>query len=127
MNMVNEEIVKAMGIFGGGISRSQRICGCLSGAVALVSTIYSRGNLDGKEDPRMFELGEKLIAAFDDLTREYGGPNCSDIARTDWHDKAQARYFMKDPNGRRKICVKLVGDTAHALGKILDDEVLNRK
>ncbi len=127
MNMVNEEIVKAMGLFGGGISGSRRVCGALCGGIALISSLYSRGNLDGKEDARMFALGDKLIARFEDLTREHGGTDCKDIARTNWRDRDQVKHFYKDPDSRRKICIQLVGDTAYALGKLLEDEVPGAK
>jgi C_GCAxxG_C_C family probable redox protein len=52
MNLINEAIIKSMGAFGGGIASTGRVCGALIGGVALISSIYSRGNLEEKEDPR---------------------------------------------------------------------------
>ena len=127
MNIVNEEIVKAMGLFGGGISRSCRVCGALSGGIALISSLFGRGTLDGKEDPKMYILGDKLVAHFEDLTREHGGTDCRDIARTNWQDRDQVKHFFKNPNGRRQICIQLVGDTAYALGKLLEEEIIDVK
>ncbi|MBU1902620.1 MAG: C-GCAxxG-C-C family protein, partial [Proteobacteria bacterium] len=78
--MVNEEVIKAMGAFGGGIASTGRVCGALVGGVALVSSIYSRGNLNEKEDPKMWRLGYKLTKIFETLTQPYGGINCREIA-----------------------------------------------
>jgi Putative redox-active protein (C_GCAxxG_C_C) len=87
MNMVNEKVIKAVGSLAGGIASSSRACGCLLGGVALLSSLYSRGNLNEKEDPRMWQLGKKLVERFEELSAPFGGVNCRDIARMDWTDK----------------------------------------
>lgn len=122
MNAVNEEVIKAVGSLAGGIASTGRVCGCLLGGVALISSLYSRGNLNEKEDPRMWQLGNKLAKRFEELTEPFGGVNCRDIARMDWTDKEAARDFYKNPESRRKYCVQLVGDTAYALGEILEQQ-----
>lgn len=122
LGIINEDVVKAMGSFGGGIASSGRVCGALVGGVALISSLYSRGNLEGKEDPRMWFLSRKLAKTFDELCEPYGSTNCCDIAQVDWHDKDQVREFYKNPESRRKHCIKLVGETACALGKILEED-----
>ena len=127
MNRVNEEVIKALGLFGGGICGTCRTCGALTGGIALISSLYSRGNLEGKESPRMWVLGHKLIKAFEELTKEHGGTDCRDIARMDWQDNARVKTFYSAPDSRRKICIQLVGDTAHALGKILDEEAAGKR
>ncbi|MFZ2444928.1 MAG: C-GCAxxG-C-C family protein [Syntrophobacteraceae bacterium] len=127
MDIVNEEVIKAVGLFGGGICGTCRVCGALTGGIALISSLYSRGNLEEKEDPVMRPLGHKFIRAFEDLTREHGGTDCRDIARTNWQDKDQAKDFHNNPESRRKICIQLVGDTAYALGKLLDEEVVKKQ
>jgi C_GCAxxG_C_C family probable redox protein len=121
MDVVNEEVVKAMGAFGGGIAGTSRVCGCLTGGVALISSLFSRGNIQGKEDPKMWSLSHKFIRQFEELTREHGGVNCRDIARMDWQDRGRVKEFYGNPDSRRKICIKLVGDTAYALGKLLEE------
>ncbi len=121
MNVVNEEIIKALGLFGGGISGTCRVCGALSGGVALISSLFSRGNLDQKEDPRMKSMGHKFIEEFEKLTAGCGGTDCRDIARVNWQDRDQVRDFHANPESRRKICIQLVGDTAYVLGKLLEE------
>jgi C_GCAxxG_C_C family probable redox protein len=120
MNCVNEEVIKAMGAFGGGVASSGRVCGILVGGVALISSLYSRGNLESQEDPRMWKLSYKLTKTFEKLTEPYGGINCLDIARVNWKDPAETKEFYNSPDSRRHICHALVGDTAFALGEILE-------
>lgn len=116
----NEAVIKAMGALGGGVAGSGRVCGALLGGVAFISSLYSRGNLQGKEDPRMWRLGRQLTEKFEELTRTYGGVNCSDIARVDWSDKEQSREFYNNPDSRWRCCLQVVEETAFALGEILD-------
>ena len=122
MNIVNEDVVKSVGSFGGGIASSGRVCGALLGGIALISSLYSRGNLEGKEDPRMWHLSRELAKKFEELTEPFGSVNCCDIARVNWFDHNAVREFYKNPESNRKDCIKLVGDTAFALGQILEKE-----
>jgi len=120
MNMKDEAVIKAMGAFGGGIASSGQVCGCLLGGVGFISSLYSRGNLEEKEHPRMWRLSYKLNKKFEELTKPFGGVNCSDIARVNWSDREQAKDFYNHPESRYRYCLELVGDTAYALGEILD-------
>jgi len=122
LERANGELIKAMGAFGGGIASSGRVCGALLGAIALVSSMYSRDSLDGKEDPRMWRLSFKLNKTFDSLTEAYGGADCREIARIDWKDKEAVKAFYHDPDSRRKLCIRLVGDVALALGELLEQD-----
>ena len=120
MNLHDENVVKAMGAFGGGIASTGRVCGALLGGVGFISSLYSRGNLGDKEHPRLWRLSYKLSKKFEELTREFGGVDCRDIAQVNWSDKEQTKEFYTNPEGRRKHCIRLVGETAYALGEILD-------
>jgi C_GCAxxG_C_C family probable redox protein len=122
----NEALIRAVGALGGGIAGSGRVCGALLGGVAFISSLYSRGNLEEKEDPRMWRLGRELNQRFEELTRPFGGVNCSDIARVDWSDKKQTGEFYNDPDSRWQCCLSVVEDTAFALGEILDRNLLRR-
>lgn len=104
------------------MASSGNICGVLSGGVALISSLYSRGNLKEKEDPRMWRLSYKLFKRFEGLTESFGGVNCRDIARVNWNDREAVRDFYKNPESRHRLCTHLVGDFAFALGEILDKE-----
>ena len=124
---VDESVVKAVGAFGGGIASSGSVCGILLGGVAMISSIYSRGNLDEKENPRIWGLSSKFRKKFIELTEPYGGMNCRDIARIDWRDREAVRDFYSNPESSRKNCIKLVGDAAFILGELLEEEAAQQK
>ncbi len=121
LNRVNEEVIKAMGAFGGGIASTGKVCGALLGGVAFISSLYSRGNLDENEDPRMWRLSHKLAKKFEGITSEFGSVNCSDIARVNWSDREQVKEFYNRPDSRHQFCLRVVEDTALALGEILEE------
>ncbi len=127
MNMVNEEVIKAMGALGGGIASTGRVCGALLGGVAFISSLYSRGNLEEKEHPNMWRLSYKLTKRFEELTKEFGSVDCSNIAQVNWRDREKVNEFYSNPDGRRGICIKLVEDTVVALGEILDQAAQETK
>ena len=119
---IDETAVKAMGAFGGGIASSGNVCGILIGGIATISSIYSRGNLDEKENPRLWSASSKFLKKFEELTSELGGINCCDIAKVDWKNKLEAKNYYVNPLSSRKVCIKLIGDTAYELGKLIEKE-----
>ena len=119
---IDETAVKAVGAFGGGIVSSGGPCGTLLGGVAAISTIYSRGSLDEKEDRRTWSVSSKFLQRFEELTSSFGSTNCRDIAKVDWKNKLEVKNYYVNPLSSRKICTKLVGDAAFALGELIDQE-----
>ena len=121
--MNDENVIKAVGAFGGGIASSGSVCGTLLGAVAVISSLYSRGNLKDRENPRVWGVSHKLMRKFDKLTEPFGGSNCRDIARLDWSDRDAVKEYYSNPDSSRKDCVQLVGDFAFILGQLLEKEI----
>lgn len=119
---VNESVVKAVGAFGGGIAASGGTCGILLGGVALLSSMYSRGNIDEKENPRMWSVSAEFTKQFEELVKPCGGVNCRDIAGVDWHDRTAAQKFYSDPQSNRETCIRLVGEAAFILGTLLEQQ-----
>ena len=119
----NPEIIKAVGLFGGGVAASGQVCGAMLGGIACISSQCSRGSLSEEESPQMFKLGQMLDEAFAQITDEFGGKNCVDIARVDWRDREQVKNFYKGSDSRRKYCQQVVGETARALGEIIETEL----
>jgi C_GCAxxG_C_C family probable redox protein len=115
-------VIKALGAFGGGIGGSGNICGTLVGAVSVIGSLYSRGSLDEKESPRMWAATKKVLKNFEALAAPHGGINCNQIARVDWMDRDQVKDFYSNPESRRRHCIAVVGETARALGELLDQE-----
>ena len=120
--MVDEGTVKAVGAFGGGIASSGSVCGILLGGVAMISSMYSRGNLDEKENPRLWGLSSKFLKKFEELTESYGSVNCRDIARVDWKDRDAVKEYYANPESNRRICTELVGEAVYILGKLIEQE-----
>jgi hypothetical protein len=75
----------------------------------------------------MWRLGYKLAKKFEELTHAHGSVNCQDIARVNWRDRNTVKAFYTEPEGRRKVCLQLVGDVAFALGELLEQEVSSSK
>ena len=119
---VDPAVIKAVGAFGGGIAGSGNVCGVMLAGVAVISSMYSRSNLDEKENPRMWALSHKFITKFEELTEVHGGTTCRDIARVNWQDRNEVKDFYTNPDSRRKDCIKLVGDAAFLLGELLERE-----
>ena len=120
LNRTDESLIKAVGAFGGGVASTGGTCGVLLGGIALISSLYARGNLNEKDDPRMWRLSYKFAKRFENISGKYGGTDCREIARVDWSDKGAAVEFHTNPSSRRMICAELVGDSAYALGEILE-------
>ncbi len=109
-----------MAAFGGGPARGGGVCGILSGAAALVASLYGRNTPEEKLDPRLYELTYKLGDKFAELTAPLGGVDCYKIVGVDWRDEAQVRCFRDPADGRREVCAALVGDMAAYLGELLE-------
>lgn len=93
------------------------------GGMACISGQCSRGSLSEEESPRMFKLGHMMDQAFSEITEEFGGKDCSDIARVDWLDQESVKEFYQGPTSRKKYCQQVVGEAAYALGEIIEKEL----
>ena len=120
--MPDAAAIKAVGAYGGGIAASGSVCGIVLGGIAMISAIYSRASLEEKEDPRMWILSKKFMKKFEQLAQSSGGITCQDIARVDWSDREAVKAYYKDPEGRRKECIRLVGEAAYELGQLSEQE-----
>jgi C_GCAxxG_C_C family probable redox protein len=120
MDKPDEAVIKALGAMGGGVASTGRVCGALLGGVAFLSSLYSRGNLEEKEHPNMWRLSHKLTKKFEAITREFGSVNCSDIAQVNWSDREQVNTFYNHSESRHRYCIRVVEETAFALGEILE-------
>ena len=127
MGISSPEVVKAVGLYGGGVSGTGEVCGALLGAMAMVSSLYSRGTLEERESPKMWKLGHLLDKRFSEITGKFGGKLCRNIARVDWNDRGQVKNFYEGQDGRRTYCLQVVEETARALGEILEQEAIGKE
>ena len=122
LGVSDPSVIKALGSFGGGIGGTGNICGALVGAVSVIGSLYSRSSLEEKENPRMWAATKAVMKQFEELTAAHGGINCCQIARVDWMDRDQVKDFYGNPESRRQHCINVVGETAKALGELLEKE-----
>lgn len=122
LGVEDPSVIKALGAFGGGIGGTGNICGALVGAVSVIGCLYSRSSLEEKENPRMWSATKAVMKNFETLAAPHGGINCAQIARVDWMDRDQVKDFYGNPDSRRQHCINIVGDTAKALGELLEQE-----
>ena len=115
----NDEVIRAVGAFGGGLCGNGEVCGALVGALASVGLCYSRARQDEKEDVRMWKVADELFRRFrDEIVDQEGTIRCREIAGVDWKDRTQARAFYQSDKIKR--CYQIVGETAQLLGEILE-------
>lgn len=117
----NDEVIRAMGAFGGGLGGNGEVCGALAGALAVLGLRYSRATNDERENPKMWKDSHELVRRFrDEVVNHNGTILCRDICAVDWSDRAQAREFY----GGEKVkqCIRIVGETALLLGEMLERE-----
>ncbi|WP_448874605.1 C-GCAxxG-C-C family protein [Desulfobulbus propionicus] len=115
-------VIRALGSFGGGIGGTGHACGALIGAASVIGTLYSRSSLEEKENPRIWSATKTVIKQFKELTADYGGIDCGQIARVNWMDRSQVKEFYGNPESRRQHCIRVVGETARMLGELLEKE-----
>ena len=121
MGLDEPGLIRAMGALGGGVASTGRVCGCLTGGVAALSRLFAKSNPDEADDPNMWRLTYKLSKIFEGLVEEHGSADCRDIARVKWNDRNLVKEFYADPESRRlTVCAPLVGETAFALGMLLE-------
>ncbi|BEQ16135.1 hypothetical protein FAK_32010 [Desulfoferula mesophila] len=120
MGRFQPEVIKAMAAYGGGVARSGRVCGILTGAVGMVAGLYGCADPQGSEDPRLKPLARLLVERFEQLTAPYGGADCRDIIGFDYNDPVKRRWFQSAPDSTRRRCEELVCDMAVCLSELLE-------
>ncbi len=116
----NERIIASLAPFGGGIASTGNTCGTVLGALAVIGYLEGKKKPETRDGRLMWKMSYKLFKGFEEITSEYGGSRCLDIARVDWKDIKQVKAFRRDPESRRKECFKVIERTAFLLYDILE-------
>jgi C_GCAxxG_C_C family probable redox protein len=115
----DEEVIRAMGGFGGGLGGNGEVCGAVIGALGVLGLRFSRGREEEKEDPRLWTYNQEILARVrDEIVKNHESILCREIARVDWKDREQVRSFYK--GDKILECGRIVGDTAQLLGRLLE-------
>ncbi len=111
----------AMAPFGGGMGSSGQVCGCLSGALAVIGFTLGKTKAKEHDHKMMWKGSHQTVIRFAEITQEYGGTHCSDIAKVDWRDRQSVKKFYKDPEGCRKNCFHVIRETSYFLCTLVEE------
>ncbi len=118
---VRPEVIKAMAAYGGGVARSGRVCGILTGAVAMLAGLFGEADPSLKEDPRLKPLARQVVRRFEEMTAPYGGVDCRSIIGFYYDEGAEKRHWFRTaPDSTRRRCEGLIGDMAVYLAELLE-------
>ena len=118
----SDELIAAIAPFGGGMGSSGQICGTLSGALAVIGYTLGKTEPQARDHKLMWKISYKMVKEFSKITKQYGGSNCSDIARLNWTDHASVKQFYTDPDSTRHTnCVKVIRETSNYLYTLIKE------
>lgn len=119
MGESDENAVRMMGGFGGGIGGMGSVCGAISGAVAALSLRRGNGTVESKADPRLFPICAELYRRFESEIEV--SPFCRNITDTDFTKPEQVKAYITSPEKTGR-CFRLVSKTAEMVSEILARE-----
>lgn len=108
---VSEDMVKFVTPLGGGIGRAGCTCGALSGGVIIIGAAKGRTSPEGSRSDS-YDLAGEFHNRF---KKEFGSTCCRVLNKHDSHDPA-----------RGKLCLKIIGNSAGLLMKLLQEKGLVR-
>lgn len=115
----NDEVIKAMGAFGGGLGGCGETCGAVIGALGIIGELFSRAREDEKENPQLWAYTHEMVDKFrNEIVKKHPGILCRDIAQVDWANREEAKAFYRGEKVQE--CARLVGETARVLGELIE-------
>lgn len=121
LGIEDENLVKAMGPFGGGLGANGEVCGALIGALATLGLRFSRGNEKERDDLKVWSYSQELVKRFqEDVAKGYNSFLCRDISNVNWKDMDQYKRFYKGEGGKFLECQRIVGETVELVAELLD-------
>jgi C_GCAxxG_C_C family probable redox protein len=115
----NPDAVKLMAGFGGGIGGMGSVCGAVVGAVAALGLRYGRGEIQDREDPRLFPLCAEFYRRF---TAEIEQSHfCRDITGIDFTKPEDVKTYIASPE-KTAGCGRLVARSVEVVREILSRE-----
>lgn len=103
--------------FGGGVSRSDSICGAVSGALMILGLHLGTDNQpDSTAKAKTYALGEEFVAEF---TKRYGSVQCTSLVGYNL-SVAKERKAASESGAFQTICSKVVENACELLEEYLD-------
>ena len=100
----NDEVIRAMGAFGGGLCGNGEVCGALAGALAVLGLRYSRAKSDEKEDAKMWKVADEVFRRFrDEIVNCNGSICCRDIACVNLERSSTGERVLSGQRCNKKV------------------------
>lgn len=113
----NDDLIKALDPFGGGLGGRGEVCGAVIGGLAAIGLLFGRDKVGQEADMKMWKYSRAFVKRFEKEITE-GGILCRDIVQVNWSDPAQVKEYGQ---GERFIkCKTLVGKTAALIGELIE-------
>ncbi len=112
-------VVASLSPFGGGMGSSGNICGNIFGALAVLGVLMGKREPKLQDDKNIWRASNRMVREFEEITKEYGGMNCRDIACIDWKSREDVRAFRSNSESRRRECCRVMDRTVRSLVEIL--------
>jgi C_GCAxxG_C_C family probable redox protein len=112
----NDDLIRAMGAFGGGLGGNGEVCGALVGALACLGLKYGLTVDEAGDSRAAYSYAEEILKRFRDEICK-GSILCRDITGVDWKNAKQVEEYRKSNNN---TCWILVGRTAQLIGEMLE-------
>lgn len=101
---------------------SGQLCGILPGALAVIGFTLGKTEAQARDHKLMWKISYQMVKEFTIITKQYGGSNCSDIARLNWKDHASVKQFYTDPDSTRHTnCVRVIRETSNYLYTLITE------
>lgn len=114
---MDENLIRAMDSFGGGLAAHGEVCGAVIGGLAVIGLNLGRSKSGKEADGRMWKYSSLFMKRFKEEAAD-GKLLCRDIAGVNWRDRDQVTRFHEGEGFRS--CRVLAGKTARIIGELLE-------
>jgi C_GCAxxG_C_C family probable redox protein len=113
----NDDLIKALDPFGGGLGGHGEVCGAVIGGLAAIGLLFGRSKVGEEADMKMWKYSREFLKRFG---KEIAGGSilCRDIVQVNWLDPAQVKEYGQGEKFLK--CKTLVGKTAGLIGELIE-------
>jgi C_GCAxxG_C_C family probable redox protein len=113
----NDDLIKALDPFGGGLGAHGEVCGAVIGGLAAIGLLFGRDKVGEEADMKMWKYSREFLKHFE---KEIAGGNilCRDIVQVNWADPVQVKEYEQGEKFFK--CKTLVGKTAELIGELIE-------
>ncbi len=115
--MTNDDLIRAMDPFGGGLGACGEVCGAVIGGLAVIGLLFGRVEGGSPPDMNMWVFSQMFIRRFRKEITD-GKILCRDIVAVNWTDPGEVDAFRQGEKFRK--CTRLVGESSRLLCELID-------